>query len=261
MDEEILTGGHMNMVVRIGDTVRRPAGAWTPTIHRLLCHARERGVSWAPVPQGYDDVGREILSFIAGDVPHEMPKWVWSEVVLTDVARALREWHDMTSGFNRVGAVWSSDAHEPGEVICHNDFAPYNCVFRDGRFAGAIDFDLCSPGPRLWDIAYTAYRYVPLMPPAKADVPDGACECSPFEVAEMCSRLGSFLAAYAGGSVPVRYSHATVFDMAVQRLGAIADWTANHVTRTGNTTLEKHAQMYRAHARWINNELRGALTR
>lgn len=258
MEEEILTGGHMNTVVRIGDTVRRPAGAWTPTVHRLLCHARERGVSWVPVPRGYDEVGREVLSFISGDVPHEMPNWVWSPIVLTDVARALRQWHDATSQFDLAGALWGYDAHEPGEVICHNDFAPYNCVFRDGRFAGAIDFDLCSPGPRLWDIAYTAYRYVPLMPPANADVPDGDRERSPFEVTEMCSRLDAFLAAYAAGSA-LRYSHAAVFGMVIQRLGAIAAWTTHHVTRTGNTSLTKHAQMYRAHARWIDTKLRGDL--
>jgi len=261
MEEEILTGGHMNTIVRVGDTVRRPAGAWTSTVHRLLRYARERGVSWAPVPLGYDEVGREVLSFISGDVPHEMPEWVWSEIALTDAARALRQWHDATSCFDLGGAVWSSNVREPGEVICHNDFAPYNCVFRDGRFAGAIDFDLCSPGPRLWDIAYTAYRYVPLMPPADADVPDGACERSPFEVTEMCSRLDTFLAAYAAGSVPLRYSHATVFDMAIERLGAIAAWTTSHVTKTGNTSLERHAQMYRAHAQWIDSELRGELTK
>jgi aminoglycoside phosphotransferase (APT) family kinase protein len=149
-----------------------------------------------------------------------MPEWVWSSVVLTDVARALRQWHDATCQFDLVDAVWGFDAREPGEVICHNDFAPYNCVFRGGRFAGAIDFDLCSPGPRLWDIAYTAYRY-------------------------------------AADSVPVGYSHATVFAMVIQRLGAIAAWTTSHVARTGNTALEKHAQMYLAHAQWIDNELRG----
>jgi Ser/Thr protein kinase RdoA (MazF antagonist) len=173
-----------------------------------------------------------------------------------DVAQALRQWHDATSQFDLVGAVWNFDAHEPGEVICHNDFAPYNCVFRDGRFAAAIDFDLCSPGPRLWDIAYTAYRYVPLMPPAGADLPDGDHERSPFEEKEMCSRLDTFLTAYAAGGVPLRYSHAAVFGMVIQRLGAIADWTTSHVARTGNASLQRHAQTYRMHAQWIDDNLR-----
>jgi hypothetical protein len=258
MADGLLTGGNMNTVVRIGETVRRQAGAWTSTVHRVLCHARERGVSWAPAPLGYDEVGREVLSFITGEVPHGMPEWVWLPVALTDTARALRQWHDATSSFDGVGTVWGFDAHEPREVICHNDFAPYNCVFRDGRFAGAIDFDLCSPGPRLWDIAYTAYRFVPLMPPVDADAPDGAGERSPFGVTEMCSRLDTFLAAYAAGSVPIHYGRAAVFDMAIERLGAVAAWTASYVATTGKTSLEKDARMYLAHAQWIASALRAS---
>ena len=46
-------------------------------------------------------------------------------------------------------------------MICHNDFATYNLIARDGRLVGAIDFDFASPGPRLWDLAYLAYRIVP----------------------------------------------------------------------------------------------------
>ena len=257
MEEEVLTGGNMNRVVRVGDTVRRPAGACTPTIHRLLSYARERGASFAPEPLGYDELGREILTFIAGDVPHEMPEWVWSEVVLVDAARALRKWHDATSGFDLVGAEWNLDAHEPAEVICHNDFAPYNCVFRDGRFAGAIDFDVCSPGPRLWDISYTAYRYVPLMPPVDANVPDSAHERAPFSVTEICSRLDTFLTAYAEGSASPRYSRAAVFDWAVRRLDALAAWTTSHAAKTGNIAFEKDARMYQSHAQWIDENLRG----
>ena len=38
----------------------------------------------------------------------------------------LRELHDATGGFDRAGRVWALPAREPAEVICHNDFAPYN---------------------------------------------------------------------------------------------------------------------------------------
>jgi Ser/Thr protein kinase RdoA (MazF antagonist) len=48
------------------------------------------------------------------------------------------------------------------QVVCHNDFSPHNLVFRDGRIVAAIDFDFCSTGPRLWDIAYFATRIAPL---------------------------------------------------------------------------------------------------
>ncbi|MBK8050531.1 MAG: phosphotransferase [Anaerolineales bacterium] len=48
------------------------------------------------------------------------------------------------------------------EVICHNDFAPYNFVYRDDSPIAVIDFDLAGPGPRLRDIAYAAYWLAPL---------------------------------------------------------------------------------------------------
>jgi Ser/Thr protein kinase RdoA (MazF antagonist) len=212
---------------------------------------------WVPEPLGFDELGREILSFIPGDVPHEMPGWAWSDVVLSDAARALRHWHDATVGFERAGAVWNLPARTPAEVICHNDFAPYNCVFRAGRFAGAIDFDVCSPGPRSWDIAYTAYRFVPLMPPRDADVAVDLGDCSPFARAEMLGRLDAFLATYATAGAPLLYERAAVLESTIERLHALATWTTNHVQATGAIALERHPTMYRAHARWLSSLLRG----
>ena len=53
-----------------------------------------------------------------------------------------------------------------------------------------IDLDLASPGPRVWDMAYTAYRFVPLTDPDNPNVPfPGA--------AVQAQRLAAFCAAYA----------------------------------------------------------------
>jgi hypothetical protein len=42
-----LGGGNMSSgVVRVGDTVRRPAGPWTPAVHALLTH----GSGTSPTP-------------------------------------------------------------------------------------------------------------------------------------------------------------------------------------------------------------------
>jgi hypothetical protein len=38
----------MTDVVRAGGTVRRSAGPWTPNVHALLRHLRDRGFDKAP---------------------------------------------------------------------------------------------------------------------------------------------------------------------------------------------------------------------
>jgi hypothetical protein len=111
---------------------------------------------------GIED-GREILSFVAGEVPlYPLPAWVWADSALEDAARHLRALHDASIGFALSGGIWQVPVHEPVEVICHNDFAPHNLAFQSGRVVGAIDFDTSSQGPRIWDLAYLATRMVPL---------------------------------------------------------------------------------------------------
>jgi len=102
---------------------------------------------------------------------YPMPAWVWEERVIAPSARLLRALHDATDGFDRAGRSWQSPTHRPAEVVCHNDFAPYNLVFRDGLPIAAIDFEHASPGPRVWDLAYLAYRLVPLAARGNPDLP------------------------------------------------------------------------------------------
>ena len=170
-DEEILSGGNMTTVTRVGDTVRRTTGPWTPAVHALLTHLRQRGFTRAPRPLGYDDQGREILGLLAGRVAtYPLPAFVLADETLHEVVTMLREYHDATTDFRPPpGTVWQWPAHEPHEVLCHNDFCPYNLLFRDGKLTGVIDFDTASPGPRIWDLAYTAYRFVPLTGPDNPD--------------------------------------------------------------------------------------------
>lgn len=169
--EEALAGGNMNAVVRVGDTVHRTAGPWTPEVHRLLARLRQQGIEEVPAPLGFDAQGREVLSFLPGLVGHGPLPELYTDAVLADAARLLRRIHDATADVAQVWSEgpWQAPVREPVEVICHGDFAPYNCVFDRGRLVGVIDFDYAHPGSRAWDMAYALYRFVPLMHPSNPD--------------------------------------------------------------------------------------------
>lgn len=198
-DEEILAGGDMTAVVRVGDTVRRTAGPWTPTIHAFMRHLRASGFTAIPRPLGIDARGREIISFLPGrTATYPLPPFAWTDATLTAVAGLLRAFHDASLGFGApADGIWQWPAHEPAEVICHNDFAPYNLMFEDGRPTGVIDLDLASPGPRVWDMAYTAYRFVPLTDPRNPDAPYPGED-------EQRRRLAAFCSAYGRAEIQPR---------------------------------------------------------
>ena len=173
--EERLEGGNTSLVVRVGDTVRRSAGSWTPVVQELLRHVRVRGFDLAPEPLGFDDAGREVLRFIPGEAVgsgHPWPAWAWSDDLLVETARAARCYHEAVASFRPPGAVaWragtGSLAH--GEIVCHNDFAPYNVVTSRGRLRGVIDWDFAAPGTPLWEVAFMAWQWAPLHHPALAE--------------------------------------------------------------------------------------------
>jgi len=98
--DELLPGGSETPVSRVGDTVRRRPGPTTPGVHALLDHLRAAGFSEAPRPLGFDEEGREILTFVEGEVWHDpLPDVVWLDRTLTDAASLLRRLHDATVGF------------------------------------------------------------------------------------------------------------------------------------------------------------------
>ena len=90
MAGERLDGGNIGGAVRVGDTVRRAAGPWTPAVHALLTHLATR------------------------------------------------------------------------RFTGHNDAAPYNAAWHHGRLAGFFDWDLAGPVTPEWDLAFTAFSWVPL---------------------------------------------------------------------------------------------------
>ena len=104
MDEkEIALGGNFADAVRVGDTVRRWTGPWTPAVHALLRHLEAVGFDASPRVLGIDAQGREVLAYIEGDGPlgwpDPMPDYVWSDANLIAAATLLRRYHDALDGF------------------------------------------------------------------------------------------------------------------------------------------------------------------
>ena len=157
MSEEIpLAGGALTAgVVRVGDTVRRPAGPTSERMRDVLRHLERAGFDAAPRWLGVDDQGRDVVSWIDGETfvdrgrlhPYlddrgERVTFSNEEVALA--MRLLRRYHDTFEG----------------TVVCHGDYGPWNLVWRDGLPVGLIDFDNIYAGDAADDVAYALRMFV-----------------------------------------------------------------------------------------------------
>lgn len=175
-DEERLSGGNTTVVTRVGDTVRRPVGPWTPAVHDLLNHLAAVGFTGAPRVLGVDDSGREILEFVAGEVgtlsaTDPLPGWFRTAEACWAIGRWIRE-------FQSAQSEWTADPAKPwrrapgsplrgGQVIVHHDVSPYNTVRRPDGSLVVLDWDFARPGDPVEDLAWAAWRWVPLMAGSK----------------------------------------------------------------------------------------------
>jgi hypothetical protein len=175
--EERLPGGRLHGAVRVGETVRKPGGRWTPAVHALLRHLEDVGFNGAPRSLGVDDTGRHIMTYLHGETVGDQvpwPAWAWTDETLVQGARWLREYHDAVASFvPPEDAVWRlSTAVVRGSPVCHNDVTPYNVVWRQG-IVGMIDWDLTAPNDPRRDVAQACVGFSPLLPPDLA-IRDGA---------------------------------------------------------------------------------------
>lgn len=164
-----LTGGFItSSVTRSGNTVRRTAGPWSPAVHAWLAHLARAGADVAPRPvRVAQAAGIEEVTYIEGKALSggASPGYLWRDDTLARLARLVRRFHDAAASFiPPAGAAWQQTAAFPGggEVICHNDLAPWNTVFARGRPVAFIDWDLAAPGPRWWDVSFALWHFVPL---------------------------------------------------------------------------------------------------
>ncbi len=168
-DELVLLGGIANhgTVVRAGSTVRRPQRPTSAATQALLRHLTAVGFDGAPRFLGVDDRGREVLSYIPGTtVLQPYPEWALTDEALVSVAELLRAYHRAVASFDPTPWSWPSSppAAYGGGLVSHNDLNLDNVVFRGGRAVALIDFDLASPGSRVWDVACAVRLWAPLRP-------------------------------------------------------------------------------------------------
>ncbi|MHB1166899.1 MAG: phosphotransferase [Candidatus Nanopelagicales bacterium] len=213
-----LRGGRVTQgVVRVGDTVRRPPTANSEFVGRLLQHLAAKGFGGAPVFLGSDERGRDVLTFIDGEVPADLG--FYDDETLCKAAFLIRRFHDLSAELLVAPAV--ADI----EVICHNDLSPCNFVFSAGMPVALIDFDAAAPGSRVHDLGYAAWLWLNLGSPEMA-------------AADQRRRLALFLEAYGTVDHPsvlaAMLTRQTMLVEEGRRLGneAMASWAADSIEWT-----------------------------
>jgi hypothetical protein len=147
-------------IVRIGETLRRPAGPGTPAVHALLRHLESMGFTGSPrvVGDGYDREGRQVLTYVEGASIHPH---AWSDEGVWHVGRLLRGLHDATARFrpppDAVWPPWFFRSEDPAAIIGHGDTGPWNIVAGDGLPVGFIDWEFAGPVDRRDEIAATGW--------------------------------------------------------------------------------------------------------
>src|SRR6185295_10496590 len=102
VSEQVLPGGNTVGAVRIGDVVHKRASPWTPTVHALLRHLEQAGVDGVPRALGFDEQGREMITYLPGEMIGDRdpwPAWAYADSTLVQVGQWMRRVHDATATF------------------------------------------------------------------------------------------------------------------------------------------------------------------
>ncbi len=158
-DTEVWLPGNVSGAMRVGDTVHRETGAWTPAVHALLRHLESR-VPHIPRVLGLDDRGREVLSYLPGRVIDTNAE-LMTHGQLDALVRWTRTFHDAVAGFTHPGP-WRYFDIADATLIGHNDIAAYNACFDGDRLVGVFDWDMSGPSTPTYELAFTAWNCVPL---------------------------------------------------------------------------------------------------
>jgi Phosphotransferase enzyme family len=226
-DHEVrLVGGRQSSgIVRVGDTVRRPLHPNSEFVHALLRHFEAVGFDGAPRLLGVDEEGREILSYIDGQVfvgPEEVgdPVELLSNARLDSAGRLVRRFHDATAGTPFAGTA---------EVVCHSDLGQHNIVFRGEEAVGIIDWDEgVAPGARVIDLSHAVWCL------AEIGERGGAIEEQAHRVRVVCNAYGWDDRAAVIDEIEARFRRALAharkngLPEAVRIWSSMLDWIVKH---------------------------------
>lgn len=236
---EVLTGGRHG-IYKKDEFVYRPYEVWTESVHKFLMFLHEHGFDKVPYPYGKDSFGKEKLSYVSGEIYNGLlPEEVKSLKTLKSVATLMREYHVLGSQYvNELEGdeTWMLSLREPVETMCHGDFAPYNVAITNSEASGIIDFDTLHPGPKMWDVAYALYRWIPLMAPSNPES-FGSEE-------NKKDRLHEFMVTYG----QEEYTYKDTITWVIKRLQALVDYMETQA-KSGNETFihcieEGHQDIY-----------------
>lgn len=156
-----LAGGGRTSVSRIGDVVHRQTGPWAASVHALLRHLEAGGFTGAPrvIGSGFDDQGRETLSFIHGVSLHPGP---WPDEAMFNLGKMLADFHRASASFVPPDdAVWrpwfGRDLGSGPRIIGHGDLGDWNIIAYDHQPVGFIDWEQAGPVDPLVELAQLAW--------------------------------------------------------------------------------------------------------
>lgn len=175
--------GNVGGAVRMGDTVRRPTGPWTPAVHALLQYLHPR-LPCIPRVYGLDDEGRETVEYLDGTVI-DFKSASLTDGQLTSLCQWTRDFHNVVADFEHAGP-WRYFPVPGANSFGHNDLGPYNVCFDGDDLVGVFDWDMAGPSHPLAELALVAWTSVPL--------------AVPVEAREVARRLEVVAAAYGGPS-------------------------------------------------------------
>ena len=242
-------------VFRRGEFVHRSPQPWTPAVADLLLYLESVGYGATPRHRGYDDAGRELLTFLPGEDGPISWGYLHSDEGLASVARLLRTYHDAVREYRPPPhTVWADHTGAPadGEVLCHGDFAPWNLVWQNQEAVGIFDWDFVRPAEPMFDVYYAMDWTVPFRD-------DQTCrEFHHFEATpDRAHRVGVFLDAYGVDVAPPNVAAAvadvrrrvkvTTASLAARGFEPQAEWVAGGLLERSEATsqwIESHPALF-----------------